>query len=82
MSNETKYEIKELKGTMHKSTTKKTDAHPDLFGSCRIEGKVYKISAWENTSSAGNKYFSLAYQEEVKPSDVPATSDNKSIIPA
>jgi len=78
MSNETKYEIKELKGTMHKSSTKATESHPDMFGSCKIDGKVYKISAWSNESKAGNKYLSLGFQLEEKPSDTPESSATES----
>lgn len=78
MSTDTKYEVKELSGTMHKTSTKATDSHPDMFGSCKIEGKIYKISAWKNTSQAGNSYLSLNYQEEIKPSDTPDNSADKS----
>jgi len=74
MSDQTKYEVQELKGTMHKSPLKATESHPDMFGSCRVEGKIYKISAWKNESKAGNKYLSLQLQEEIKPTDTPEPS--------
>ena len=76
MSTETKYEVQELKGNLHKSSTKATDSHPDMFGSCKIGGQVYKISGWKNESKAGNTYMSLKFQEEMKPSDTPETSTN------
>lgn len=76
MSEQTKYEVKEMSGTMHKSSTKATESHPDMFGSCKVDGKIYKISAWKNESKAGNSYLSLKLQEEIKPSDTPETSNN------
>ena len=81
MSTETKYEVKELSGNLHKSTTKATDSHPDMFGSCRIDGKVYKMSGWKNTSQAGNTYLSLKFQEEIKPSDTPEENTNNEESP-
>lgn len=64
-----RYEVQENKGNLHKSKDKPTDSHPDMFGSCKIEGKIYKISGWRNESKAGNTYLSLSFQEEIKPKD-------------
>ena len=82
MSDQTKYEVKEMSGTMHKSSTKATESHPDMFGSCRIEGKIYRISAWKNESKKGNSYLSLKMQLEEKPSDTPEviTNDSKDLF--
>ena len=65
-----------MSGTMHKSSTKATESHPDMFGSCKVDGKIYKISAWKNTSQAGNSYLSLKLQEEMKPSETPESNNN------
>jgi uncharacterized protein (DUF736 family) len=81
MSTETKYEIKELSGNLHKSSTKATDSHPDMFGSCRIDGKVYKMSGWKNESKAGRTYLSLKFQEEIKPSDTPDAPGESNEMP-
>jgi hypothetical protein len=83
MENQTKYEIKEMEGTLHASKVKKTDAHPDVFGTCVIEGKTYKIAGWKQTSpTTGNEWTRLKLQEEIKPSDVTPTNDTPSNEPS
>ena len=58
-----KFEVKELYGTLNKSQVKTKVSQPDMFGECRIGGKIYKISAWTKTSNNGNKYLSMAFQD-------------------
>ena len=42
---------------------KKSDKAPDLKGEANIDGKVFQVSAWRNTSQkTGKVYFSLIFQ--------------------
>jgi len=48
------------------------DNKPDLTGKLNVEGKPYRIAAWEKTSDAGKEYLSIqltdpeALDKEVK----------------
>ena len=42
---------------------KKTEKHPDYKGKATVNGKEMNISAWLNTSKAGKKYLSLAFDD-------------------
>ena len=42
---------------------KKTDKHPDYKGKAMVNGKEMNMSAWLNTSKAGKKYLSLAFDD-------------------
>lgn len=82
MENQTKYVIKEMEGTLHASKVKKTDKHPDVFGTCVIEGKTYKIAGWKQTSpTTGNEWTQLKLQEEIKPSENETPSNEPSKMP-
>ena len=48
---------------------KKTDKHPDYTGKVMVENKEMNISAWLNTSKAGKKYLSLAFDNYKPQSD-------------
>jgi len=48
------------KGVLFKNTEKETDKHPDYRGQLDVNGEKFWLSAWINTSKAGNKYMSLA----------------------
>ena len=59
----TKFEVKELHGTLNKSKVKTKDSQPDMFGDCLIGGIKYRISGWSKTSQSGNKYLSLSFSD-------------------
>ena len=42
---------------------KKTDKHPDYKGKAQVNGKEMNMSAWLNTSKAGNKYLSVSFDD-------------------
>ena len=62
--NDAKYEIREGKFALCKSTIEHEDGknHPDMFAYTKIEGKKYKIAGWTQESQAGNKYVSCTIQ--------------------
>ena len=48
----------------------KSDKHPVYSGVCKVEGKEMNISAWINTSKAGNQYMSLKFEEPMQRQEV------------
>ena len=61
------YETKDNTGALFNNDAyKKTDKHPDLTGNIVIGGEKYYLSAWSNTSKAGNKYIKLSATAEQK----------------
>ena len=70
--NEKKYEVREGKFSLNKSTIKREDngkQYPDWFGETILNGVKYKISGWTSESQAGNKYISCTIQEKVENPD-------------
>ena len=70
--NEKKYEVREGKFSLNKSTIEREDngkQYPDWFGETILNGVKYKISGWTSTSQAGNKYLSCTIQEKVETLD-------------
>lgn len=59
-------EDKDMSGVLFKNNKKETDKHPDLTGNIVIGGEKYYLSAWSNTSKAGNKYIKLSATAEQK----------------
>ena len=61
-----------MSGALFRNDRKQQPNHPDHTGTCKIDGKEYRISAWIKQSGAGNKFFSLAFEpkevQENKPS--------------
>ena len=69
MSENNKYETKEGKFSLNKSTIVREEngkSYPDWFGETLINGVKYKISGWSSTSQAGNKYLSCTIQKSRK----------------
>jgi uncharacterized protein (DUF736 family) len=52
-------ENKPNSGALFRNKKKETDKHPDYTGSISVDGKDYWLSAWINTSKAGDKYMAL-----------------------
>ena len=59
-------EDKDMSGVLFKNNKKETDKHPELTGNIVIGGEKYYLSAWSNTSKAGNKYIKLSATAEQK----------------
>lgn len=62
---ETMAENREMSGVLFRNRRKVQEKHPDYTGSCKIDGKVYYVSAWIKVSAEGTKYFSMAYTERI-----------------
>ena len=54
------YEHKENKGALFTNEKKDKDTHPDYTGQINVAGTLYNISAWDNKSKSGKKYFGLS----------------------
>ena len=53
-----------MRGVLFKNDKRETDKHPHAKGSCEIDGVEYWVSAWTQTSKAGQKYQSLSFQRK------------------
>lgn len=51
---------KDNKGFLFVNGNKNQPKQPDQTGRIVVDGKEYRISAWESTSNDGKKYLSLA----------------------
>ena len=49
----------EMSGVLFRNERKESDRHPDYKGSAQVAGVQYWLSAWINTSKAGQKYMAL-----------------------
>tara|TARA_R100001594_G_scaffold56848_1_gene90799 strand:- start:2403 stop:2678 length:276 start_codon:yes stop_codon:yes gene_type:complete len=73
---ETKFELKEGRFTLHNQSAeelKENPAKPKMWGKLKIpqgakSGDVLKLSAWANTSQAGNPYLNGRAELEERPS--------------
>jgi hypothetical protein len=66
------YEIRELSGSLFKNEKKTEEKHPQMQGSCLIEGVEYWVSAWTKEGTKG-RWQSLAFKrKDFKPADKPA----------
>lgn len=54
------YKHKENKGSLFTNEKKDKDTHPDYTGQINVAGTLYNISAWDNESKSGKKYFGLS----------------------
>lgn len=64
----------ERRGALFKNKNKREDRQdPEYKGSATLAGVDYWVSAWINTSKAGEKYMGLTFQ----PKESPAVSDAK-----
>ena len=78
MSTETNvWKPKEMKGKLMVSKVKSKETSPDYFGSANIDGKIYKLAGWKNTSQAGNPVLDVKFELEERPSDIDNNSDDE-----
>ena len=56
------YEQRDNAGTLFKNNRKEKETHPDYTGTCMIEGKVMRMSAWIKEGKSG-KFMSFAFNE-------------------
>lgn len=66
------YEINELSGSLFENKKKKTVKHPDKTGKCKIDGKLYWVSAWDTVAENMTEYQQLKFSPvEEKPQEEP-----------
>ena len=66
------YEMRELSGSLFKNEKKTEEKHPQMQGSCLIDGVEYYISAWTKDGTKG-RWQSLAFKrKDAKPDSKPA----------
>ena len=53
------------------------DKRPDHTGNLNVDGKEFKIAAWQSTSKAGNSYLSIRLTEP----EMESSSGNNDDIP-
>ena len=68
------YEQKDNAGYLGKNKRQRNDKDPGYSGSIRVAGVDYWLSAWLNTSKAGEKYFSLKVNPKQADPSAPALS--------
>lgn len=53
----------ENRGVLFNEKEVKSENHPTMTGKLDVEGKEYRIAAWEKTSRNGDTFLSLAISE-------------------
>ena len=67
------YEMRENSGSTFKNHKKETEKHPNVTGSCLIDGKEYWMNGWTRQDSNGNPWQSWAFKlKEAKQEEKPA----------
>lgn len=70
------YEIRELSGSLFKNEKKTEEKHPQMQGSCLIEGVEYWVSAWTKEGAKG-RWQSLAFKrKDAKPASIEQMDDD------
>lgn len=64
------------KGVLFDEKIVKSDKHPVKTGKLNVEGKEYRIAAWEKKSKSGTPFLSLAISEP-KPQHSTPTNDRE-----
>lgn len=62
------------RGAIFKNKRKEKETHPDLGGELNVDGKVYYLNVWKQTSKNGEPYYSVS----VKPKEPKATKSEQS----
>lgn len=66
-----KYETKNLTGSLFKNERKEKDTHPDYQGECLIDGKPYYMSAWLKAAESGRRWMSFSFKPKEAPKKSP-----------
>lgn len=59
MSEQKKYETRELSGSAFRNRRKQKETHPDFTGEARINGQLYWVSIWEKRTQSGDPWYSI-----------------------
>jgi hypothetical protein len=60
------FEIRENSGTLHKNGKREKDTHPNMRGSCLIDGVEYWVDAWTKEGQNG-RWQSLSFRRKDQP---------------
>lgn len=60
------YELKDGQGILYRERDKKTERAPDFTGRVVIDGKQFRLSAWQRTGKSGSPYLSVACELDRK----------------
>ena len=66
--------IKDNSGSLWKNSYKESeeDKKPNFTGEVRINGKLMRVAAWNNTTKTGKEYIGMVFEEsEEKEDEVP-----------
>lgn len=53
------FETKELEGALFPNENRTSENSPHFTGEERVEGKLWRLAAWKNTSKQGEPYLKL-----------------------
>lgn len=62
------YEQRDMSGTLFRNEKKTKDTHPNMNGTCIIDGVEYWISAWTKEGAKG-RFQSLAFKRKDQKQD-------------
>jgi len=67
---------KEMGGSLSKNKNKTTPKHPDIKGSCQIDGVAYWISGWaRKDEQTGDTWYSLSFSAK-SPKETKVVTDD------
>jgi len=65
------YEMRDNSGSLWPNDRRTDERYPNSTGKVMVGGKIYYLSGWTKTTSAGKKWISLS----LKPADETAQAD-------
>lgn len=84
------YEQKDNSGSVFRNERKEKDTHPDVRGSCLIDGVDYWMDGWSKKTKDGKPWTSYSFKrkdakENAKPAPAkggsPSTFDDDEMVP-
>lgn len=60
---------KDNRGYLYPNKNKNKPTQPDYTGKALVDGKEWRIGAWENKTPEGNSYLSLAFTVPLPPNE-------------
>ena len=66
---ESKYEIRDMSGTLFRETEKTKETQPDYTGKVMVRGEILRIAGWLKEGKSGKPYVSLAISEPRSPEE-------------
>jgi hypothetical protein len=74
------FELRENEGSLWKNDRREKDTHANARGQCKINGVIYYVNAWTNTTKDGTKYQSLKFKpRDDQPQHSPTSDETASL---